>query len=652
MAEVLGAVASGVTLASLFKACIEAFELIQASRHQDFDFKKLKLRLNIEKCRLYIWGDSMGLTDVTEPSRERRIDGFRFPGTVREILEILCHLFHDSQKIREKYGCREATSSDILEVEQKGPATNLAASFSKFSVRAHSSVRVDQSLRNVVWVIQDRKKFAALVTEIKDLIDSLRGITSPLVPVTRQEGLMRKKVVKIQDPETLSLVAEVCSEDHPNIANAASTRADTISSASSNRKKVAAWAESVQEVRDDGQERLSPDIESLTTTELKHKLLEMIQERREHQVTSLAMKNVASQPPHLPAIAEHAVRFQDSFDTRPANLDTELNTPKTASEPPAKLEQFPADLPHVSCRHDRTKPDQQFSNFPSLPPLQSYDTRLQQSKETSLHHTQTFAETFMLSDTREPTVHGANERSSSHGFYNQESRRVDSFTLPPLPSMLRRVPSSPRLRNLNIASGPAPGKQRDLGFGPCDTPFGWVQQDVASDVGVIPREAAEPHGLSSTPSLSSFSTSSRYGHSYNVGSLSCSIDDPADSSSNISDISHRDTGLGSQNPFSISRVTSPTYSFPPDVPVVAKKHKCNVCHKPFERLSLLRSHVCSHTGTRPFICDFDGCGRQFPRRTTLCTHQEAHREQREMDSKHSTITSTLAYIRPKSRCKS
>lgn len=56
MAEVLGAVASGITLAALFKACIDAFELIQVGRHQDVDYRKLKLRLNVERCRLFVWG--------------------------------------------------------------------------------------------------------------------------------------------------------------------------------------------------------------------------------------------------------------------------------------------------------------------------------------------------------------------------------------------------------------------------------------------------------------------------------------------------------------------------------------------------------------------------------------------------------------------
>src|SRR2546421_9982383 len=51
------------------QTCVEAFDLIQASRKHDQDFQKLKLRLNIEKCRLYTWGQAMGFA---EPSSDKK----------------------------------------------------------------------------------------------------------------------------------------------------------------------------------------------------------------------------------------------------------------------------------------------------------------------------------------------------------------------------------------------------------------------------------------------------------------------------------------------------------------------------------------------------------------------------------------------------
>ena len=78
MAEVVGTVASAVTLASLFKLCLEVFDTIQATRNQRLEFKKLVLKFNIEKCRLYVWGQAMGLTSAGEPAQQCRLDHYQY----------------------------------------------------------------------------------------------------------------------------------------------------------------------------------------------------------------------------------------------------------------------------------------------------------------------------------------------------------------------------------------------------------------------------------------------------------------------------------------------------------------------------------------------------------------------------------------------
>ena len=302
MAEVIAAIASGITLASLFKACIEAFDLIQTGRHQEADFKKLKLRLDIEKCRLYIWGEALGLTDSTEARPERPIDRLRFLEVVRKILELVIQLFHDSQKIRDKYGCRRAALNEQpIAAHGFGPTSNLAAAFANFSVRASPTQSSADITQSVTWVIHDRKKFGGLVAEIKELIDSLQGITSPCVPLADQTGVMRHKIVKINDSETLSLIADVCSEDHRDISEAASTKADTMSMASTDRQTVAAWTEDVHEPLLEVEQISIPDLESLTVTELKHKLFEMMEERRsaEARRRAAALLSTVARSSHL-----------------------------------------------------------------------------------------------------------------------------------------------------------------------------------------------------------------------------------------------------------------------------------------------------------------------------------------------------------------
>jgi len=59
MAKVLSTVASALTIAALFKTCLDAFELISAAKHTDLNLQKLAPKLTIEKCRLYTMGESL-----------------------------------------------------------------------------------------------------------------------------------------------------------------------------------------------------------------------------------------------------------------------------------------------------------------------------------------------------------------------------------------------------------------------------------------------------------------------------------------------------------------------------------------------------------------------------------------------------------------
>ena len=98
MAEILGAVTSGVTIASLVKVCLEAFDLIQVARNQGIDYEKLCLRLNLERARLYTWGQAMGLTEAdSDGTSHLRESPFR--PLVKDTLELIIRIFKDGDKL-------------------------------------------------------------------------------------------------------------------------------------------------------------------------------------------------------------------------------------------------------------------------------------------------------------------------------------------------------------------------------------------------------------------------------------------------------------------------------------------------------------------------------------------------------------------------
>ncbi|XP_040567556.1 uncharacterized protein [Lepeophtheirus salmonis] len=52
--------------------------------------------------------------------------------------------------------------------------------------------------------------------------------------------------------------------------------------------------------------------------------------------------------------------------------------------------------------------------------------------------------------------------------------------------------------------------------------------------------------------------------------------------------------------------------------------KCRVCSRVFPREKSLQAHLRTHTGERPYNCDYPGCNRAFTQSGQLKTHQRLH----------------------------
>ncbi|EPX73758.1 transcription factor zf-C2H2 type [Schizosaccharomyces octosporus yFS286] len=54
------------------------------------------------------------------------------------------------------------------------------------------------------------------------------------------------------------------------------------------------------------------------------------------------------------------------------------------------------------------------------------------------------------------------------------------------------------------------------------------------------------------------------------------------------------------------------------------RYRCTECLQGFSRPSSLKIHTYSHTGERPFVCDYVGCGKAFNVRSNMRRHQRIH----------------------------
>ncbi|KAK9331903.1 hypothetical protein V1520DRAFT_336480 [Lipomyces starkeyi] len=98
------------------------------------------------------------------------------------------------------------------------------------------------------------------------------------------------------------------------------------------------------------------------------------------------------------------------------------------------------------------------------------------------------------------------------------------------------------------------------------------------------------------------------------GHLGSTVSVPASNTRNGSTNSQNGTAVAALMTTFNSKVSSGTQ----------KKHKCPICHKRFTRPSSLQTHMYSHTGEKPFTCDFRGCGRKFSVVSNLRRHKKIH----------------------------
>ncbi|KAF8588905.1 hypothetical protein K439DRAFT_1613240 [Ramaria rubella] len=77
----------------------------------------------------------------------------------------------------------------------------------------------------------------------------------------------------------------------------------------------------------------------------------------------------------------------------------------------------------------------------------------------------------------------------------------------------------------------------------------------------------------------------------------------------------------------------------------SRRHVCPTCQKRFNRPSSLRTHQSVHTGFRPFICLYPGCGRTFSVASNMRRHLRKHSGSSstsgpELDTGHESVGSS------------
>ncbi|OOQ83958.1 hypothetical protein PEBR_32643 [Penicillium brasilianum] len=238
--DVLGVSVGAVSLVTLFKTCLELFETFENGKNLGKDYEILSTKVGIERVRLALWGDSVGLTGLVPDQKEgsgqedgvdpRLVDP-RMVRAVSDILNCMRRLFEDSGSLTRRYGLQESTTTGVITVSSGENA--VATTFHKTYVRLQASASRIQRGSTLVaaarWAIKDKKRFERFVEDLRSFNDSLALLFPDIDAQARQA--MADEIKESTDLNGLQIVEQAVADldGGESLVEAASVRITQLS---------------------------------------------------------------------------------------------------------------------------------------------------------------------------------------------------------------------------------------------------------------------------------------------------------------------------------------------------------------------------------------------------------------------------------------
>lgn len=205
-----------IGVAGLFSACLECLDLVDSARNYEHESEVLIAKFDIQRARLQIWGDLVGLGPSQNPEDLQLLGHQEFG--VKRCLQGICRALTHSSDLVTKYGLvqvsvREGTNAIAAGPRSRPERLRQSLLTSLATVIPGSPFASVALGRRMKWAIKDKQRFSVLVEDIKDFIDGLHGIVPAIQP--RHKRLVERRIQNIGDPEVLELVAEATSSDYP-----------------------------------------------------------------------------------------------------------------------------------------------------------------------------------------------------------------------------------------------------------------------------------------------------------------------------------------------------------------------------------------------------------------------------------------------------
>ncbi|KAL8672427.1 MAG: hypothetical protein Q9168_003105 [Polycauliona sp. 1 TL-2023] len=258
--EPVGISIGAVGLISLLSTCVECFEYIDAAKTCGRDLELLTTKFAIEKARLLIWGESVGLCFMN-PTAANKVESTHVRPIVEQILNCIHMLLEDTNALTARYGLKPTygdVSSSSLAVtaspesaQSVGLPLRLKASYLQFVSRITQNHKNTSTTKKTRWAVRDRNKFMNLVEDIRQLINGLEAITDSVDMAAKRATLVNEELRTIEDPEDLRLIAEASAGSNKQWSDAASVALEASVCAVSCYGRIRDWVSAIPDPRTD-----------------------------------------------------------------------------------------------------------------------------------------------------------------------------------------------------------------------------------------------------------------------------------------------------------------------------------------------------------------------------------------------------------------
>ncbi|KAJ0161137.1 hypothetical protein CTA2_6706, partial [Colletotrichum tanaceti] len=242
----IAATAVGVLgLVGLYSTCIEMLDALSSAARYGIGRELLQTKIEVERVRLMIWGDSVGLANIdlfagkkdpTEDDLAAVDEGLQrraLRDAVAGLLTCFTRTFEDVEDLQKRYGLvpqgdQEDSSVDMATQPAREPLTStFRKTYERFQHRAAASQRRATPLTKAKWAIADEKKFRALIGELRAINDSLTSLLPAVRDRTRVR--VRAEIMRATDVGQLQSLVDASDDAADIVAETASLRIEMLS---------------------------------------------------------------------------------------------------------------------------------------------------------------------------------------------------------------------------------------------------------------------------------------------------------------------------------------------------------------------------------------------------------------------------------------